>query len=877
MHTLTKKQILESINYLDSGLNKSQVDNAIKKYGLNIIENDKKINVAKLFINQLINPLVIVLLSGFILSMILKEYSDAIIIIIVVVLNAFLSTIQEYKAEKSLKSLAKLTSKKALVLRQGKIEEIDSSNVVKGDILILESGRTIPADARLLNANQLMIDESTLTGESVASLKDDLFVSSNNSPIVEQKNMVFASTNIVKGSGIALVVKTGMESQIGMIAKLIKSNKKSTTPLQRKLNEISKILAISTVFICILIFIISIMQKRDKMEMLITAISLAVAVIPEGLLAVVTIVLSLGVVKLSNVNAIIKKLPSVETLGCVNIVCCDKTGTLTLNKMHVTKVIVNNKIEDVNILNNETKLLALGLSSCNDATYNNTYIGDPTEIALLKYADNLNIKRIQINDVLPFDSYRKMMTTLNGKYQFSKGAFDKIITLCSYYLLNGNIVKLNKNIINEIETLNNQMTLQGLRTIALAYKKCDKISENNMILVGIACMIDPARKEAFTSIANLKKANVETIMITGDHKNTAYAIGKQLQIVENESQVITGNMLDNMDYKTLKKNINKYKIFARVSPANKLDIVKALQDNGNVVAMTGDGVNDAASLKKADIGISMGISGCDVSKSSSDMILMDDNFSTIEKAVKQGRGIYNNIKKTLLFLLSSNIGEVLVMLIAIIFNFPIPLIAIHILWVNLLTDTMPSLALGQDKVDKCVMNEYPRNINQSIFANKGWLIVIGYGLIIGFLSLFSYFYVPINHILINDCQVNFKNILSLLNNNPHLLLKARTFAFSTLALSQLFHSFGIKNMNQSLFNKNIFNNKLLIFSLVLGIILQMCVTMIPFFNNLFKTCNLEFKDFSIILIFSMIPLFVHEIIHTFNLNKRSIIKTKNMK
>lgn len=864
---MNKKSKNEVIRILDSsyeGLSEKIANERLIKYGKNILEKDKKINPIKLFLSSLINPLVMVLLAGFILSLILKEYSDAIIIFLVVILNALLSTIQEFKAEKALKSLSKLTTQKALVLRNNKAQEIDASNIVKGDVLILESGRNISADARLLTCNQLMVDESTLTGESIASIKDEKFVCDANTPLGDQKNMVFASTSVVKGNGLAIVCETGMNTQIGKIATLLKNEKKSTTPLQKKLNEISKVLAISTLFICVFIFLIAILQKRDKVEMLITAISLAVAVIPEGLLAVVTIVLSLGVQKLSIKKAIVKKLPSVETLGCVNVICSDKTGTLTLNQMEVNSVMVNNKICKITDINNEIKLLALGVVCCNDASKNNNeYIGDPTEIALFKYAESLNTNPIKKSDCIPFDSERKMMSTLNPPYQFSKGALDKILPLCSYYLLNGQVIKLDEKQIQTIEKLNDKLTMQGLRVIALAYKKTNLIYENNLIFVGLACMIDPPRSEVYTSINNLKKANVSTIMITGDHKNTAYAIGKKLNIVDDESQVITGKEIDEMDEKTLKSKISNYKIFARVSPSNKVCIVKALQDNGNVVAMTGDGVNDAPSLKKADIGISMGISGCDVSKNASDMILMDDNFSTIENAVKEGRGIFNNIKKTLLFLLSSNIGEVLVMLIAILLNLPVPLIAIHILWVNLLTDTLPSLALGQDIVSKDVMNEKPRNINESIFANKGWQTVIFYGIIIGFLSICSYFYIPIKHLLDNDCMVTFNQVANLLRNNNAILLKSQTFAFSTLALSQLFHSFGIKNINTTIFKKETLNNKLLIISLMFGVLIQLAVTMIPFLNDTFKTANLSFFDFFNVLLFSMIPLIVHEIILIF--------------
>lgn len=868
MTYLSKEKVISNLNSTYEGLSEKEAKARLIKNGKNLINKDKKNNIFKIFITQLINPLVIVLLASFVLSLLLKEYTDAIIILTVILLNAILSSIQEFKAEKALKSLSKLTSPMCTVKRDGKIKEIKAEDLVVGDILLLNAGCNVCADVRLISTHHLMIDESSLTGESIPVSKNEDVILDKNTTIGDQINMAFMSTSVIKGSGEGIVVSTGMNSQIGKIASLLNKEKKNPTPLQRKLNEISKVLAIATVILCVLIFIIAILQKRDKLEMLITAISLAVAVIPEGLLAVVTIVLSLGVQKLSKVNAIVKKLPSVETLGCVDVVCSDKTGTLTLNKMEVVKVMVNNTIIDTNVINKSTSLLAKGLLSCNDATQTEgKYIGDPTEIALLQYANKFDIEIDKRIDCIPFDSERKMMSTLNNKIQYSKGAIDKILPICNYYLINNKKEKLDSNAINKIYSLHDTLAKDGLRVIALSYKDTDKIDESNMIFIGLAAMIDPPRKEVLESIKTLKKANIKTVMITGDHKDTALSIAKQLDIANDESEVITGKEIDEQNTEEFAKSIDKYKVFARVSPENKVEIVKAFQSNGNIVSMTGDGVNDAPSLKVADIGVSMGINGTDVSKNASDMILMDDNFSTIEKAVKEGRGIFNNIKKTLLFLLSSNFGEVLVMLIAILLNLPIPLIAIHILWVNLLTDTLPSLALGQDNVDDSVMKEKPRNINESIFANKGWLIVIGYGFIIGMLSLCSFIYVPLNYLLTNNSIVSIHHIIYLLQHNEYLLMKAQTFAFSTLALSQLFHSIGIKNMNKSIFNKDTLKNKLLIISLIFGIGIQLVVTMVPFFNETFKTVKLEVLEFIVILLFSMIPLFIHEIINLFKKQK----------
>ena len=856
------ESVIKDLNSSINGLSEQEALSRLKQ-GKNELHKDKKNNPFLAFVKQLIDPLVYVLIAGFVLSIILKEYTDAIIIIFVVLLNAFLSTYQELKAEKALKALSKLTSPTCIVIRDNIEKEINVSDIVVGDIVLLEAGNNACADIRLISCNSLVVDESMLTGESTPINKDHNVIVEDDAIISEQHNKVFMSTSILKGSGKGIVIKTGMNTEIGKIASLIKNEKKSTTPLQKKLNEISKILAFTTIFLCVLIFIIAMYQKRDLIEMLITAISLAVAVIPEGLLAVVTIVLSLGVLRLSKVNAIVKKLHSVETLGCVNVICSDKTGTLTINKMSVTHIMYDFKIfENINDINNE--LLSLGFCLCNDAIIaKDNKIGDPTEIALLEYFNNQEYKSYLRKDCIPFDSERKMMSTLHNDMQFSKGAIDVILPKCETILINNQVTKLTKSHINQINQLHDTLSYKGLRILALAYKKCSKMNESELTFIGLAAMIDPPRNEVKQSIKTLKEANVKTIMITGDHKKTAFAIAKQLNITDSEEKVIEGKQLDKLNLKELKDTINKYDVFARVSPENKVNIIKALQENNKVVAMTGDGVNDAPSLKKANIGIAMGITGTDVSKSAADMILMDDNFSTIEKAVKEGRGIFNNIKKTLLFLLSSNIGEVLVMLIAIILNLPIPLIAIHILFVNLLTDTLPSLALGQDKVDDSVMKEKPRNIKESIFANHGWLSILLYGFIIGLLSFTSYIFVPIYHLYENNCIITFDKIVYLLNKDSYVLMKAQTYAFSTLALSQLFHSFGIKNQSKSIFNKTTFNNTLLIIALFFGIIIQLMVTTIPILSTIFKTSILTFNEFLIILVFSIIPLIVHEIICLF--------------
>lgn len=870
MHDKKIVDVMNQLQTTENGLTDDEAKKRLFNNGKNLLQKDRRKNPLIIFLTQLFDPLVYVLIAAFVISLLLKEYTDACIIIFVILLNAILSTIQECKAEKALASLIKMTSPTCLVKRNNQIKEIKAEELVIGDIEVLEAGRNVCADIRLIRTSHLTIDESSLTGESLPIEKDANAIFHKQKTIGDQKNMAFMSSFVINGSGEGIVTATGMNTQIGKIAKLLKEEKKTATPLQKKLNEISKWLAIATIVICVCIFILAILQKRDKLEMLITAISLAVAVIPEGLLAVVTIVLSLGVQKLSKVNTIVRKLHSVETLGCVNVICSDKTGTLTLNKMKITKLVVNQHIYGENEKNDDLAFLSFGFSSCNDTIKNeNGYLGDPTEIALFSYGERYHHKIFKRIDCLPFDSNRKMMSTLHENHiQFSKGAIDSILKKCNRQLWYGKIVEFTKSDQEEILRIHEELAKEGLRIMALAYLNTHHIQEENMIFVGLAAMIDPPREEAKQAIRTLKKAHIRTLMITGDHKSTAFAIAKKLDLAHFENQIITGEELDRLPDEELKEKIDHYCVFTRVSPTNKVSIVKALQAKNQIVAMTGDGVNDAPSLKRADIGIAMGITGTDVSKNASDMILMDDNFASIEKAVKEGRGIYNNIKKSLLFLLSSNAGEVIIMFLSILLNLPIPLLAIHILWVNLLTDTLPSLALGQDDVDDRVMEEFPRNAKESIFAKRGLWIVLFYGFLIGFLSFFSFLLVPIMELYKNNSDIQFTKIMHLLANNPSILLKAQTYAFSTLALSQLFHSIGMRDVNKTIFCKQTFKNKLLIFALFIGIGIQVCVTEITFLSKWFKTTHLHFLDWVIILLISTLPLFFHEIKILFQKTKK---------
>ena len=874
-HSKTITEIEKELDTnLVAGLDENKVINRTIKNNKNELIVRKKDNAFKIFIRQLTDPLIYILGIAFVISLLLKEYIDAIIILIVVLINAIIGTFEELKAEKALEALKKMTSPHCLVKRNNKIIEIPVKDLVIGDLVILETGRTVPADLRLTKAINLKIDESSLTGESIPVVKNSDVILNKDTPIADRVNVCYMSSNVVYGHGEGIVISIGMNTQIGTIAKMLNEQEKELTPLQKKLAGLGKFLGILSISICLLLLMVALLQKRNVIEMLITSISLAVAAIPEGLVAIVTIVLSLGVSKMVKVNTIVRKLHSVETLGSVNVICSDKTGTLTQNKMKVVEAYMNHKNYEINKFDKQLETLALGLALCNDAKIeNDKEIGDPTETALLSFYKNIDsidkLDKYKRIDEIPFDSDRKMMSTLHQKdfssIMFCKGALDKVILKCNSILINNKVIPLSNNHKQEIIKAADYMADNALRVLALAYKETNKLDENNLIFIGMVGMIDPPRNEAILSIKRLKKAGISTIMITGDHKKTAMAIAKQLDIASNENQCLSGNELDLLSDKQLKENIYKYKVFARVSPLHKVRIVKALKENGNIVAMTGDGVNDAPSLKAADVGISMGITGTDVAKNASDIILSDDNFSSIEKAIEEGRGIYTNIKKSLLFLLSSNIGEILTMFLGVLLNLPIPLLAIHILWVNLLTDSLPALALGQDDNGKQLMDEKPRDVKESLFAHGGLKILIGYGLLIGIVSLSAYLIVPISYCLSNGISVSYHSILNVLKIST-VLKRAQTYAFCTLALSQLYHSIGMKNMVRSAFDNRLFKNKLLIVSFLLGYFIQILVTELPFLNEIFKTTHLHLMDWIIISLFSMMPLLVHEIIALFKKN-----------
>lgn len=792
----------------------------------------------KIFLSQFNSPLIYILFIASFISFYLKEYIDGTIILVVIFINGIIGFIQEVRADEALEALKKLSSPHCFIKENGFVKKILSSDIKVNDILVLEEGNIVAADAILLETHSLQIDESSLTGEAIRVEKDEH----------GKDNKVFQSTIVVSGRGEAKVVSIGKDTEFGKISSFIE-NKKEITPLQAKLNDLSKILGISTILICVVMFIISWLRKGDLLEMLITSISLAVAVIPEGLMAVVTITLSIGVQKLVNVNTIVKHLPSVETLGSVSLVCSDKTGTITENNMIVEKTFTFNSDE----------ILLKAMTLCNNASLNS---GDPTEIALIKYSQSkINIQEVKklyprFKEV-PFSSEVKMMETFhhyqNKEIVFSKGAYEVIIRRAKYVYIDGKIAPLDHKIRKQIEMYISSFYQQALRVLAFSFKE-----ENKEVFIGFVGEKDPLRKGVVNSIKCLKEAGIKTIMITGDHFKTARAIGEELNIVENSSQICLGNQIDSLTDKEL-ENIS---VFARVSPLEKMKIVSRFRKLNYVTAMTGDGVNDAPSLKEADVGIAMGKNGTEVARSVADIILTDDNFSTIEKAIETGRVIYDNIKKAVIFLLSSNLAEVMVMFVCLLLNYPLPLIAIHILWVNLISDSLPALALGSDKATKNVMKEKPRKKESSILANGGLKTTLIYGFVICFISFIAYIIIPLVELAKLD-QLNFFTLhqdILLMFENEFILRKSRTLAFTVLSISEVFHMVGMSDAKVSILSILKKKNYFMILVIFIGFLLQIIVTEIPILVSFFDTEPLSFVEWIWASLLACFPLVVHELI-----------------
>lgn len=782
-----------------------------------------------------------------------NDYIDSIIIIAIVILNAIMGLVQEAKAEKSIESLKKMTPQISKVLRSSKVQEVDANELVPGDIIILEAGNYVPADCRLIESFNLKIEESSLTGETEPVEKITNKLKQSNIPIGDMKNMAFMATVVVNGHAKAVVTETGMNTKVGKIANMIIEDEAPETPIQRKLAQVGKVLGTTCLVICGVIFIIGLLKNIEPVEMFMTSVGLAVAAIPEGLPAIVTIVLSIGVTKMAKKNSIIRKLPAVETLGSSSVICSDKTGTLTQNKMEVVEINSKNKAL--------TSMLACMCTDC-DVNYKESkpqIQGEATEVAIVQNAfklgflkDDLYNKFPRVSEI-PFDSTRKMMTTIhkiNGKYlAITKGAPDVLIKKCTHINQETSIdnfrqSELSNSQTQTIQNENLKMAQKALRVLGVAYKylenlptKLDQeVIENNMTFVGLIGIIDPPRPGVKEAINTCRKAGIKTVMITGDHIATAKAIAKELNILKNGEKAITGQELDQMTDETLKDEIKNASVFARVSPEHKVRIVKAWQKTGAVVAMTGDGVNDSPALKNADIGIAMGKTGTDVAKNASDMILADDNFITIVEAVKQGRNIYDNIKKAIHFLLATNIGEIVTIFMGLVLGFKSPLLAIQLLWVNLVTDSLPAIALGLEPAEKDIMNRKPVNSRKGLFADGLWSKIITEGILIGALTLVAFS----------------------IGNKWYGLEVGRTMAFVAIGVLELVHSFNIKS-DKSIFKVGILENKFLLGSFILGVFVQTIVVIIPMLANIFKLVPLNFIQWGITLLISIIPIPVIEL------------------
>ena len=867
-YTLSTKEVEKQMQTnIEFGLNEKQVEDKQNKFGLNKLEEKKKESIVIKFIKQFNDFMIIILIIASIISAVVarlegsNDYFDSIIIIAIVVFNAIMGLVQEAKAEKSLEALKKMTAPTCRVKRNGKISTIKSEQIVPGDIVLLEAGNYVPADCRLISSSNLKIEESSLTGETVPVLKDANCMLKEKTALGDMVNMAFSTTIVVNGHGEAIVTDIGMNTKVGKIAKMIITNEAPETPIQKKLGEVGKSLGIACLGICLLIFVIGLLKKIEPIEMFMTSVGLAVAAIPEGLPAIVTIMLSIGVTKMAKKNSIIRKLPAVETLGSSSVICSDKTGTLTQNKMQVTKIAnINGETNDKEYI----KWLMGMATMCTDVEISKEngkmeLTGEPTEKAIVSKALDEGQNKNELYNVMkrvkdiPFDSSRKMMTTIhkmpNGYRVITKGAPDVLLKRCNKVYDNGNVTTLDYSKTKLIENQNNKMADEALRVLAIAYldipnlpSKIDtETVEKNLIFIGLIGMIDPPREGVKEAVATCKKAGIKTVMITGDHIITAKAIAKDLGILRGSDLAVTGEELDKIPQSILQKNIMNYSVFARVTPEHKVRIVKAYQSTGAVVAMTGDGVNDAPALKNADIGIAMGKNGTDVAKNAADMVLTDDNFVTIVEAVKQGRNIFDNIKKAVHFLIATNIGEIVTIFLGLVLGLKSPLLAIQLLWINLVTDSLPAIALGLEKPETDIMNKKPRDSKKGIFADGLWQRIITEGTMLGILTLVAF---SVGNYLY-DIEVG------------------RTMAFVSLGLLELVHSFNIKS-EESIFKVGLFENKYLLGAFILGALLQIVVVVIPSVAEVFKLVPLTQVQWMYTFGISILPLVIMEIQKAFN-------------
>jgi Ca2+-transporting ATPase len=880
------------------GLSSAEVKIRLDKFGFNELAEKEKVAWWKRFLAQFQDFMVLVLLGATLISALLGEYADAVTILIIVLMNAILGFVQEYRAEQSLSALKKLASPTARVVRNSMVQQIPARELVPGDILVLEAGDKLAADGRLIDIHNMEVEEAALTGESmpVRKVADRSF--NEDAPLGDRKNMVYAGTSIVRGRGKAVVCASGMATEVGHIAGMIQETAEEATPLERRLDHLGRLLVWGCLAICLIVVITGVAKGESLFLMCMAGISLAVAAIPEGLPAIVTVALALGVQRMIKQRAIIRKLPAVETLGCTTVICSDKTGTLTQNAMTVRQLFTDDKKYEItgtgydikgNILFNQQSVnismdkalhycLTIGVL-CNNSTLkqNNIAItgiwrnktetgwsveGDPTEGAIIVAAAKADIWQAEIEKSqkrigeIPFESERRRMSvvyrdTNNNNILYVKGAPDTILELCRYYhtaagptsMTNEHIAKVN----NSIE----QMASEALRVLAVAYRRLtpsqaqnpDETIEADLVFAGLIGMIDPPREEAKSSIALCREAGIKTIMITGDHKNTAVAIAQELQIYrEGQHKALTGNELDAMSEGELDAIVNKVTVYARVSPAHKLRIVRALKRQGHIVAMTGDGVNDAPAIKEADIGIAMGISGTDVTKEASAMVLADDNFATIVAAVEEGRGIYDNIRKFIRYLLSCNIGEVLTMFLAALLGLPMPLLPVQILWVNLVTDGLPAMALGVDPNNSNIMKRPPRHPGESVFSRGLSRKIMGRGIQIGLSTLFVF---SVVYYLQND------------------LALARTAAFATLVYCQMFHVFDCRSETATIFEVKFTSNKYLLAAVTFSTVMQLSVMYIPFLSAIFSTVPLSLGNWALVLTVSGWTLILSGFKHIF--------------
>ena len=836
---------------LTKGLTTKEAEKRIENFGLNELEHKSKASAIKIFLSQFNDFMVWVLIAATVISGIIGDTADAVTILIIVIINAILGFIQEFRTEKSLEALKELAAPTCKVLRDSSIKIINSIYLTIGDIVIIEAGDRIPADGFFVESSGIVVDESLLTGESVGVNKDASSKSNNSG---------FMGTTVVKGKGIFKVSSIGMKTEMGKIADLIQNIDEEKSPLNQKLESLGKVLVAMCLVICAMVTIMGIIRGNDITEMFLLGVSLAVAAIPEGLAAIVTVALALGVSRMLKRNALVRKLPAVETLGCTSVICSDKTGTLTQNKMTVKEVYINGKIYELDKeeLNDCTKFQK-AMVYCNDCNYdfnkkkmNEVLHGDPTETALINMFFNDSGKLKEFIDKskrvfdIPFDSTRKMMSVIvkeDGKDScYVKGAPERVIDRCDYILENNKLKPFTYQKKKQVGEFITAMSSRALRCIAAAYKE-DNLSKNSsleehLIFLGVAGSIDPPREEARDSVLKCKLAGIKPVMITGDHQNTALAIAKSLNICNNEDQVMTGAQIESIDDSELEKKVKKVRVFARVSPSHKLRIVRAFKNNGNIVAMTGDGVNDAPAIKEADIGVAMGISGTDVTKEASSMILMDDNFSTIVAAVEEGRIIYDNIRKFIRYLLSCNLGEVLTMFLATLFSLPSPLSPIQILLVNLATDGLPAIALGVDPAESDIMRQPPREKNESIFARGLVEKILVRGSLIGLCTLLSFMVGRYYRMNLDTC---------------------RTLALCTLVMSQLIHVFECRSERHSIFEIKLFTNPYLVGAVSVSVILICMVLYIPFLQTVFHTVALSLSQWLIVAFFSGIIAFINSV------------------